>query len=81
MSEPTPVFDAVAREHRKKFAAFPTEYTDRFTPEVARHQGFVTGYNQAIGNVLTLLAEAGEPKMTKQLEKAFQLVTDLELAE
>lgn len=77
----TPIFHQVAAERKTNFKAFPSEYTDRFTPEVARHQGFVSGYNQAIGNVLTLLAEAGKPKMTKQLEEAFQAVSDLELAE
>ena len=81
MSEATPVFDAVAKEHKNKFQAFPPEYTDRYTPEVARHQGFVAGYNQAIGNVLTLAAEILGSKPTKQAQAIFDAINELELAE
>lgn len=60
----TPVFDRVFADSNP-FKALPTEYTDRYTPEVARQQGQVAGERQERDRILKLIASM---KPTKALE-------------
>ncbi len=55
----TPVFDSVLAG--TKFTAFPTEYTDRYTPEVARQQGHRAGSAAGIQLAISLLKEIKKP--------------------
>lgn len=71
-----PIFDSI---FKSSFKAFPAEYTDRYTPEVARHQGHVTGYNQAIADVLKLFAS--QPKLTKQSQELLLEIERLEVSD
>lgn len=71
----TPVFDRVFRN--QNFKALPTEYTDRFTPEVARQQGYRHGYNQALDTVATIIRSQG--KLTKSMQTLLDQVIDLEV--
>lgn len=58
-----PIFHAVAATHR--FTAMPTEYTDRFTPEVARQAGVLSGERNATERILAKGRAIKNP--TKQL--------------
>lgn len=58
-----PVFRSVMADH--PFTALPPTYTDRFTPEVARQQGFKAGWQSALQEVISLAEKQGKP--TKQL--------------
>ena len=73
--EPTPVFDETLEAN--PFRAFPTEYTDRYTPEVARKEGERCGVQKAFEFVVSLIDE--EPKPTKQLLKLRQQILDMEI--
>lgn len=59
----TPVFDRVFAQ--TKFTAFPVEYTDRYTPEVARQQGELEGVRKERQRILNLIHSR---KQTKALE-------------
>lgn len=59
----TPVFEEVLASN--PFTAFPTEYTDRYTPEVARQEGELRGLSKRSEQILNLIAEVEKP--TKQL--------------
>ena len=58
-----PIFRQVATDH--PFTALPTTYTDRFTPEVARQQGFKAGWQAALQEVISMAEKQSKP--TKQL--------------
>jgi hypothetical protein len=62
----TPVFERLFKESNP-FKPFPTEYTDRFTPEVARQQGFTAGYQQALNDVTKLICKIKPTKTTVKL--------------
>lgn len=55
----TPVFDSVLRA--TTFTAFPVEYTDRYTPEVARQQGHKAGTVVGLELAISLLKEVKKP--------------------
>ena len=59
-----PIFHTVAATHR--FTALPVEYTDRFTPEVARQAGVLSGERTATERILTIGRAIKNP--TKQLQ-------------
>lgn len=62
----TPVFDQVFKTHNP-FSVMPDEYTDRFTPEVARQQGFAAGYHQALNDITKLICKIKPTKATVQI--------------
>lgn len=68
----TPVFDAVLDAN--PFKAFPTEYTDRYTPEVARQQGVQHGERQATERFLKRLKAIKNP--TKQITTLIRELED-----
>lgn len=62
-----PVADQVARDMRSKgfFKAMPTEYTDRYTPEVARQMGHEQGWRDRNNQIIAKLRLIEKP--TKQV--------------
>lgn len=60
----TPVFDRVFAQFGG-FRALPQEYTDRFTPEVARQQGQLHGERTERERILSIIAGM---KPTKALD-------------
>jgi len=59
----TPVYDALKAGH--DFTKLPTEYTDRYTPEVARNEGWLAGAEKMRERILKMAGEVSKP--TKQL--------------
>jgi len=59
-----PIFHQVMADNR--FTALPTEYTDRFTPEVARQQGELNGERKTLDRILAKGRAIKNP--TKQLQ-------------
>lgn len=74
MSEPTPVFDEVFKSN--PFKAFPTEYTDRYTPDIARQEGIAIGVERRTEQVLDLIDAI--PKPSKQLLALRDLIANME---
>lgn len=60
----TPVFDRLFAES-SPFKALPTEYTDRYTPEVARQQGYKQGAATQIEQLIADIEAIEKP--TKQV--------------
>lgn len=58
-----PIFHQVLAESR--FTSLPTEYTDRYTPEVARQQGELLGERKTLDRILAKGHAIKNP--TKQL--------------
>lgn len=58
------IFDQVLASTR--FTTLPTEYTDRFTPEIARQQGVQQGSQSALNFVLGLLENIKKPSIQVQ---------------
>lgn len=59
----TPVFDEVFKS--TVFTTLPSDYTDRYTPEVARLEGQQNGQAKMLEVVIAMIDE--EQKPTKQL--------------
>lgn len=59
-----PIFHAVAATHH--FTSLPAEYTDRYTPEVARQQGELIGERKTRDRILAKGYAIKNP--TKQLQ-------------
>ena len=71
----TPVFEEVLASN--PFTAFPTEYTDRYTPEVARQEGEMRGLDKRSEQVIALIDAVKNP--TKQLLELRAQIQDLEV--
>jgi hypothetical protein len=59
----TPIFDLIGRQKNYKIPL--TEYVDRYTPEMARQQGVLTGGEDMKRMILALARDVKKP--TKQL--------------
>ncbi len=70
----TPIFNDTIARHR--FTALPTEYTQQFTPEVARQAGDTYGRQQHNKAVLDLLKSIKRP--SKQLTEIINHLEALE---
>lgn len=71
----TPIASAVARDMRDRgfFKALPTEYTDRYTPEVAHNLGREQGWRARNNEIIAKLRMIEKP--TKQI---LMLLAELE---
>lgn len=70
----TPVFTDTLARHR--FTALPREYSDRYTPEVARQAGDTYGRQQHNQAVLDMLKSIKRP--SKQLQEIIEKLEGLE---
>lgn len=63
----TPVFKQTAREWKAKrdFTVMPAEYTDRYSPEVARQMGHEQGWRDRNNQIIAKLRLIEKP--TKQV--------------
>ena len=66
------IFDQMQRDF--KFTALPTEYTDRFTPDMARAQGSTAGRRAEIEFLLDYIDDC--PRPTRQLLNMRSLLED-----
>ena len=66
------IFDQMQRDF--KFTALPTEYTDRYTPEMAREQGKTAGRIAEIEYLLDVIDDC--PRPTQQLRNLASLLQD-----
>lgn len=71
----TPVFDRVFAS-LNPYASMP-EFTERFTPEVARQQGFRAGEDKMLETVLKMISRIDRP--TKQIKDLRDALLDLDL--
>lgn len=69
----TPIFDEVMGGN--PFSSFPAIYTDRYTPEVARQQGYKQGAEDLRNQILKALISIKKP--SKQLLQAIELVREI----
>jgi hypothetical protein len=67
-----PIFHQVMAANR--FTSLPTEYTDRYTPEIARQQGVLAGERKAIERMLAKGHAIKNP--TKQLQAFLAEIED-----
>lgn len=70
--------DAIFRKvlGENPFTALPAEYTDRYTPEVARQAGHKAGYQAALDKVIYLIQST--PRPSRQLKALLAEVERLE---
>lgn len=71
----TPVFDAVLGLHPPTIPV-TVDYTDRYTPEVARNEGALYGA-ESMRELILKLARA-VPKPTKQIQDLIQKIEAIE---
>lgn len=67
----TPIFDSI---FAKGFSALPTEYTDRYTPEVARQAGYRSG---AVDSLTLVLGYLESFKRTKAIDDLIRKIENL----